>query len=354
MNERLMAVIAACLYSSGLVGLGRWWMQQLGPRLIILNYHSATPGNLRHHLLYLRRHYRLLHLEEALEELFSLSERPVQDRRTPLVVTFDDGYYDNYTHCFALACELQIPLTTFLIPGYLESGDRFWWQEPDYLVAHAEVREVIIEGQTYHLNKAEEREALARAIDARIRFVSSVHEREAYLSEVRELLAVPWAVTLEEKSSLPFSWTEVEAMKGCEWISFGAHTMYHPLLAHLTDPSEVEYEVRECRTELEQHLQSPVRSFAYPVGKLGDIGERAVRSVQKAGYAWAVTTIDGFNTTQSNPYLLRRFTVDVQQHWLIVAAKVSGMWNIFTNLLRIPMRFLLCLAKEAEGRVVKK
>jgi peptidoglycan/xylan/chitin deacetylase (PgdA/CDA1 family) len=345
MNESLLAVIAACLYSSGSVGLGRWWVRQLGPRLIILNYHAATGGDLRQHLLYLRHHYRLLHLEEALEELFSLSERPVQDRRTPLVLTFDDGCYDNYTHCFALACELQIPLTLFLIPGYLETGDRFWWQEPDYLVAHAEVREVMIEGQRYHLNKAEEREALARAIEARIRFASSVHEREAYLREVRELLAVPCAVTLTEKSSLPFSWAEVEAMKGCEWISFGGHTVHHPLLAHLADPSEVEYEVRECRTVLEQHLGSSIRSFAYPVGKLGDIGEQAVRSVQKVGYVWAVTTIDGFNTPQSNPYLLHRFTVDVQQHWLIVAAKVSGVWNIFTNLLRIPMRFLSRLAK---------
>ena len=345
MYDRVLTVIAACFYYSGLVGVGRWWVQQLGARLIILNYHAATPGDLRQHLLYLRQHYRLLHLDEALEELFSSTERKVQDRRTPLVVTFDDGCSDNYTHCFALACELQIPITLFLIPGYLETGERFWWQEPEYLVRHAEVTEVMIEGQAYHLNKAEEREALVQVIDMRMRFAASVQEREAFLQDVRRLLRAPCAVALEEKRSLPFSWAEVETMKRCGWISFGGHTMHHPLLGYLSDPSEAEYEVRESRRELEQHLGAVVRSFAYPVGKLKDIGEQGVRSVEKAGYTWAVTTIDGFNTPESNPYLLHRFTVDVGQHWLFVAAKVSGVWSLFTNLARMPMRFFQYLAR---------
>src|SRR5258708_6063374 len=213
MYDKVMTLIATCLFYSGWVMLGRWWMQRQGPRLMILNYHTATGGDLRQHFLYLRHHYRLLHLEDALEELFSLSSHKLQDRRTPLAITFDDGYYDNYTHCFPLACELQIPITIFLVPGYIETSDRFWWLEPDYLVANASVSEVMIEGQIYHLNKSEEREALKRAIDTRVRFASSVHEREAYLREVRQLLGTPYMVTLEEKKNLPMSWVEIEAMK---------------------------------------------------------------------------------------------------------------------------------------------
>src|SRR5579859_7640613 len=124
-----------CCYYGGLVHLARWWMQRSGRRLIILNYHRATGGDLRSHLLYLRRHYRMLHLEEALEELYTTKKtKQVHDRRTLLVLTFDDGYRDNYTHAFALARELQIPITIFIIPGYIESGDYFWWLENERLV----------------------------------------------------------------------------------------------------------------------------------------------------------------------------------------------------------------------------
>src|SRR5438876_670792 len=141
MRKQIGVFVAACLYYSGLVNLVRWWTRRSGSYLTILNYHCATGGDLRRHLLYLRRHYRLLPLEEALQELYTLPEREkrVRHRRPPLALTFDDGYQDNYTHAFALARELRIPMTIFLIPGYLESGNYFWWREGKRLVQRAQV-----------------------------------------------------------------------------------------------------------------------------------------------------------------------------------------------------------------------
>src|SRR4051794_28498875 len=131
MLDWVRIIIAGCLYYSGLVKLVRWWTMRAGPYLVILNYHRASGGDLRRQWLYLRRHYRLLHLESALEELYAPLNKGIQrkDRRPLLVLTFDDGYYDNYTHAFALACELQVPITIFLIPGYIESARCFWWLE---------------------------------------------------------------------------------------------------------------------------------------------------------------------------------------------------------------------------------
>src|SRR5205814_5457464 len=133
------------------------------------NYHRSSGGDLRRHLLYLRRHYRLLHLEAALEELSTPqpTDKPARERRMPLVLTFDDGYHDNYTHAFALARELQVPITIFLIPGYIESVSRFWWEESAHLLRHVQANEATIEGRTYHLDKLSERKALAQTIDDR-------------------------------------------------------------------------------------------------------------------------------------------------------------------------------------------
>ncbi len=342
MYKRVEMLIAACFYYSGLVRLTNWWKRRSRRSLVILNYHSATGGDLQLHLLYLRRHYRVLHLEAALEELYAphKSEQRKRDRRTALVVTFDDGYYDNYTHAFALARELQIPITIFLVPGYIKSGNRFWWQEDAYLVPHAQVSETSIEGRTYHLDQVDERKALALAIDARVRYATSVSEREEFLVAVREALAALATATAEEKPALPLAWREVQEMEESGWVSFGAHTMHHPILAYLTDPAEVQYEVSECRMVLERQLGHPVRSFAYPVGRSEHIGEHAIRAVQEAGYTWAVTAMYGFNTRRTDPYLLRRVEVDVDQHWLVIAAKACGIWDLFSRLCWIDIHFL--------------
>src|SRR2546421_5440005 len=257
--EKQVLFFGACYYS-GLMKLGRWLIQQSGQHLIILNYHRASGGDLRSQMRYLQRHYRILHLEEALEELYipSKERKQLHDRRTPLVLTFDDGYHDNYTYAFALACELQVPITIFLIPGYIESGRRFWWLEGNHLVCYARVEEAMIEGYIYHLNQEEERKGLVEAIYTRVCKARSVAEREAFLNMVREVLAVPLGRTTDSETVL--SWAEIHKMEESGWVSFGAHTMHHPVLGYLVDPEEVRREVAECRTEIEEHLGHPIRT----------------------------------------------------------------------------------------------
>lgn len=338
MQKRILTFIAACFYYSGLVSLACWWKRRRGPSLAILNYHRAAEGGvLRDHLLYLRRHYRVMHLDAALDELYTPNKNKSArtDRRAPIVVTLDDGYYDNYTHGLKAASELQTPITIFLIPGYIDSGDRFWWLEADYLLAHTQVKEARLEGQLYHLDNENERKALIQLINAHVRNATSVAERAAFVHLARQALGNPTLITAEDKLALPITWEEALEMDKSEWVSFGAHTMHHPILGYLADPAEAEYEVHESRTVLEQHLGHTLRSFAYPVGWLDHAGFHGVRAVHEAGFDWAVTTVYGFNTPETDPYLLRRIEIDVHEHWLMLAAKASGVWSLFTDLVRV-------------------
>ena len=333
MRKRLGILLAALFYYSGLVKLARRLMRQTKRRVIIINYHRASGGDLRRHLLYLRRHYRILPIEEAFKELFAPcgGQQQKADQRTPLVLTFDDGYHDCYTHAFKLACQLRIPITIFLIPGYVENGKHFWWDERDYLVANAHVDQATLDGRTYHLSLLCEQVALRQAIDRRLRCAHSVKERETFLALVYNLLAVP-PEPAKAAVNRSLTWDEIRTMQQSGWVSFGAHTMNHPILAALADPAELQYEVAACRTLLEQQLGSAVRTFAYPVGKPEDIGDEAIKAVREAGYACAFTTVCGYATAQSDPFRIERLLTDVSRHWLVLAAEISGIWSFFSPL----------------------
>jgi peptidoglycan/xylan/chitin deacetylase (PgdA/CDA1 family) len=335
-NKRKVTIVAACLYYSGLVPLARWWMRRSGRHVIILNYHRASSGkNLRSHIRYLQRAYCVLPLEQALNELFASSNQTNRDARSPIVLTFDDGYHDNYTHAAALACELQAPLTVFLLPGYVNRNIPFWWRAGERLVAAARVEQATIEGRAYHLNLAEERCLLERVVYERAYYARSVAEREAFLASVQAALGV--STSSDPADPLrSLTWEEVRLMGATGWISFGAHTMHHPILGNLADPREVEHEVQDCRTVLEQRLGCRVSAFAYPCGRMKHIGNHGLEAVEKAGYQWAVTTERGINTPAVHPLLLRRIVVDDgYQHWLFLAADIAGVWPF---LLRVAHR----------------
>lgn len=335
MRERIRVLLAACFYYSGLVFLANKRMQRSTRRLIILNYHSAAGENLRQQMRYLGRHYRVMHLEDALEELYQPSHNMSHDKRTPVVLTFDDGYLDNYTYGLSLARELHIPFTVFLIPGYVESGTCFWWLAGELLLNRTKVEKVTIEGKMYILPT--DRAAVAKAIDRHLRCAESVESRETFLEQLQEALQVSLPTRIQEgieNTLLPLNWDEVHEMKASGLVSFGAHTMHHPVLEHVIDAEEVSYEVGEARHVLEQHLGQSIRTFAYPIGKMKDIGDAGLSAVLAAGYTWAVTTIEDLNTTQTQPHLLCRLPGDISQHWLIMASELAGLLGVVSKLKR--------------------
>lgn len=339
MRRYILVGIAALFYYSGLVHLARWWIRRSSQHLIILNYHHASEENLRRHFSYLKKHYRIVHIDTALDELYNLTKENAPQNRgclTTLSITFDDGYRDNYTYAYPLASELKVPFTIYLVPGYIESGSHFWWEEGKRLVSRTQVNNANIEERSYDLGKSNERAALETAINKYVRHAQSVAERETFLISARETLSVSSTSLREEASSLPLTWEQVKEMDMSGWVSFGAHTMNHPILAYLTDHGEMQQEIRECRTVLEQQLGHSVYSFAYPVGQMQHIGSDVRNAVYNAGYKWAVTTSYGINSAQSDLYMLRRIEVDVDQHWLIVAAEAAGLWGFFSRLRWLP------------------
>ncbi len=338
MRRRILIGIAALFYYSGLVALARWWTRRTSACIIILNYHRAAGGDLRRHLLYLRRHYRISPIEVALESLYGPSglRTASGDRRTALVLTFDDGYQDNYTHALALARELQLPMAIYLVPGYIEANRYFWWEEGRRLVDATQVCEVVIEGHKYALEQPAERENLAHVIDHHVRSAHTVAEREQFLYTVSAALDVPLVAEDMHAPSLSLSWAQIEEMDKSGYLSFGGHTVNHPILAYLDDAQEVQCEVTDCRMVLEQRLGHAVCSFAYPVGQQQHISDAVVQAVRTAGYEWAMTTSYGFNTPQTDPYRLYRIEVDVDQHWLVMAAETAGLWGFFSRLRWLP------------------
>jgi peptidoglycan/xylan/chitin deacetylase (PgdA/CDA1 family) len=336
MRKRFGVLLAAFFYYTGLVRLFRRRMRRMNKRVIILNYHRASEGpndiHLRKHMEYLRRHYRIMHLEEALEQLYAPTSDCGTDQRTMVVLTFDDGYYDNYTHGFTLASELHVPITIFLIPGYIESGRPFWWCEGERLVQKAGARVVMLDDVAYDLTTPAGRAQFTHYIDMHLRYATSVAEREAFLAHVYEVLGVSPALTAGEEKDRSLTWGEILKMQESGWVSFGAHTMHHPILSYLADPAEVRHEVEASRYVLELRLGRPVRTFAYPVGQDEHINQKVLETVREAGFSWAVTALSGIATAESQPLLINRLLTDSQRHWLVLAAETSGIWQYFAPL----------------------
>jgi peptidoglycan/xylan/chitin deacetylase (PgdA/CDA1 family) len=85
---------------------------------------SVTPERFETHLAYLRDHgYHVITLDDL---LYALTQgRPLPEK--PVIITFDDGYEDNYTHAFPLLRKFGFEAHFFVITDFVNAG------KPEYM-----------------------------------------------------------------------------------------------------------------------------------------------------------------------------------------------------------------------------
>ena len=83
-----------------------------------------------------------------------------------------------------------------------------------------------------------------------------------------------------------------------------SHSRTHPVLPSLTD-AQIEDEVGGSRADLEGITGVPVAYFSIPGGAYD---ERVVAAARRAGYQRVLNSIEGYNDSREQAFLLRRFT----------------------------------------------
>lgn len=246
----------------------------------------------------LRSYYRVLPLEELVERAYKDDVPP-----RAIAITFDDGYYDNYAHAFPVLTRFELPATIFLATGSIESGVPLWHDRVFDAFRETRVEQVVIEAQTYSLHTLPERQ---RALRAFLRVVRQCPpaDRDERIQQLMSHLAIPESRSAGAKK---LSWRDVEHMAQGQ-ITFGAHTVTHPILTRMPFAAAME-EIVLSKQTIEQHLHTPVRLFAYPNGGQEDFNEPLKRGLREAGFLCAVTTLWGTNDQHTDPFALRRMGI---------------------------------------------
>jgi peptidoglycan/xylan/chitin deacetylase (PgdA/CDA1 family)/CelD/BcsL family acetyltransferase involved in cellulose biosynthesis len=251
---------------------------------------------------YLTRHFHLVSLDQL-----ASGQLPCNGKRWSVAITFDDGYRDNFIHAFPFLQKIGIPATIFLTTGYIESGLLPWYDQVRLafkLTSQPRFSLQAVGGPSGELDSDARRLKAIELVLAWLRMTGDGN-RLSCLPELFRDLRVPNELNLP---ATMLKWNEIRQMsKG--GISFGAHTVTHPVLGTLT-VSRLREEIVGSKKTVEDRLQIPVRHFAYPFGKPEDFGCDAKRIVQAAGFQSAVTTMFGVNGPEQDPLELKRFGLD--------------------------------------------
>lgn len=236
---------------------------------------------------------------------YALSQR----RGRAVMITFDDGYLDNYTEAFPILKLHRASATFFVTTGFLDVPQVPWWDEIAWMVRSSSARGLAASpwiAKPVVFDEPDRETAIRQLLTAykQLDGDNTSHYLEFLAEELRTGRA-PAHIAHE----LWMTWAMIREMRQSRMF-FGGHTVNHPILANVT-PEAQDYEIGECRRRLVQELNEPITAFSYPVGGNASFNKHTRAALERHGYRWAFTYIGGVVTAAGlDRFALKRAAVE--------------------------------------------
>lgn len=271
---------------------------------------SATTDQLAAQIAALRRRANVIGVDELAAACRGDALLPPR----PLLITFDDGFADNYSKAMPVLAEHGCAATFFVVTRNVDRARLFWF---DWVViALVRARQSSLRLDAWHepidLGGGErKRRRAASAFLGELKTVSP-GRRARVLEELAQASGVPDSADTAPENR-PMTWAELREMSDAG-MTVGSHTRSHEVLAQL-EPAALAAELSRSRGDVEDRIGRPCSSVAYPFG--GDehypgstvvaVDERVRRAAEAAGYEVGFTYVPGVNAVpRESAYDLRR------------------------------------------------
>ena len=273
-------------------------------KLLVVMYHGVTATEykpqiwtqmplaaFRRQLEFLRDRYVPVSLDEVVRAIrgeAALPERAV-------LVTFDDGFRNNYTVAFPVLREMGVPAAIFLTVDYVGTSGILWVDELYFLLKEAAVRGIRLAlpfvSVRDHVQAGQLQETYGVAVEALKR--AGAARRQTEMARLRSLVRLDHRPLLNDFGML--NWDEVRAMLRSGLVEFGVHTATHRILAELAR-EEWEREIRAPKQKLEAEIRRGVAAFCFPNGRPQvDFRPEHLKYLRHCGYSCAFTTEGGLH-----------------------------------------------------------
>jgi len=256
-------------------------------------------------LEYLKKYYTVMHLRDVIDKVQRGGHLP----DNVAVITFDDGFENNYSVAYPLLKELNLPATIFLTTDFIGTDQMLWPDKMLILFFETKVKEIDLRKfglNILDLTSVEAKQKAFNLISNQAKFLK-LNKKQELISYIENILSKEITQVSYSGNFKLLSWEQVNFMNETGLVHWGAHTCTHEILSNLDD-STLNDEIQKSCWRVSSYGNNLL--FAYPNGGKRDFDQRAKVILQELNVLCALTTISGLNSSFLDAYELKRTHID--------------------------------------------
>ena len=282
-----------------------------------LNEISASPEQFRAQMQLVKRRYNPMSFHELIAAMDS--GRPLPPR--PVIVTFDDGYDDNYHVAFPILRELGMSAMFFVSTGHIDSGMPYAYDWLVHMLCRTRATRLQVDELAFDQALPATlagRRALGKELLFHLKALDATAQA-AVIARLGDAWGMPPA---RHAQCRPMTWDQLREMRAAG-MEVGSHGVHHHILAKLS-PVAMVAEVGESMRTLQRELDAPIEVLSYPVGGPDSYNEQVIQAAREAGFRMACNYVTGVNRLPAAAhYELQRLSVESEMDLDWFAAMTS-------------------------------
>ena len=285
------------LYCFNFHRIGDWETSEFDP-----NVFSCSADSFRKYIEFFKAEFDVISLDDL--EAIIADGRPVTDRLA--LITFDDGYRDNYSIALPILKNAGLTATFFITTGMVGRKGLSWWDEFAWHVRKRAGETIELESwsEPYTINGSDARQDIRNVLNL---VKSSPELVDHQLLELRDKYGNIDVTATEQ--DLFMNWEQLRALAEAG-MSIGAHSHTHEQFSNLT-AEQLKIELEISKSILEVQLGIEIRCLSYPVGAVSSFNSTMFEAVRNKGYNLAFSFNAVINhKLQENRFQLGRIPID--------------------------------------------
>ena len=265
--------------------------------IIILLYHrianlesdpqllAVSIDNFEKQISYLKKKYSIISLNDNWDNITKPS----------VIITFDDGYFDNYKNAFPILCKYEVPATIFVSTGRLNTISEPWCDDIERIILLNNKligKEITIDfnflgKKRMYIKDKDDLRIMYHIVHDTLLKMSSTHRD----SIIRDFISKYGAAPIREEHRY-LNDVELKKMSESPIITIGGHTVTHTRLSN-QDRYTQKKEIIESKKCLEKIIGKEVTTFSYPFGGKKDYNEDTIDILEQCGMKKVASNFPG-------------------------------------------------------------
>lgn len=251
---------------------------------------------------YIKKNCNILSIDEVVNFNINNKKWP----KKSVLVTFDDGFKNNYTTACPVLDNLKIPAIFYICAGMIGSNKMFWVDEIESCINFSK-------NKSFFLNLEKNLKIILKNKKDKIFYLNKIKQFCKKTTSLKKNLIIKDLIkktkvnpsNTQSENYKVMNWNEVKKIDKNPLFTIGGHTLFHDIMSSQS-LSAVNYDIKETIKILKNKLNHNIEHFSYPEGQKIHFNDKIIKLLKKNKIVCSPSAIHGINSKNANLFKLKR------------------------------------------------